>query len=107
MRRKESPQVHLEVECRLDTLQEFRARLNTRGLAYGGLARGGSAHGGLATRVSLLDCVVKALALALVQTPEANVARAGGGYEPARRADVAHRAQPRRRDRRADFCCGG
>jgi pyruvate dehydrogenase E2 component (dihydrolipoamide acetyltransferase) len=73
-----SPQVHLEVECRLDTLQEFRARINARGLTSG-----------LATRVSLLDCAVKALALALARTPEANVARMGGKYQPARRADVA------------------
>jgi pyruvate dehydrogenase E2 component (dihydrolipoyllysine-residue acetyltransferase) len=71
-------QVHLEVECRLDALEEFRARLNSSGLV----------RGGSVARVSLLDCVVKALAVALVRTPEANVARAGAGYEPARRADV-------------------
>lgn len=83
-------QVHLEVECRLDALETFRARLNARGLARGlasGLASG-LARGGSVARVSLLDCVVKALAVALVRTPEANVARAGARYEPARRADV-------------------
>ncbi len=68
-------QVGLEVECRLDALEEFRARLNARGRSV--------------ARVSLLDCAVKALALALARTPQANVARAGAGHEPARRADVA------------------
>ncbi len=67
-------QVYLEVDCRLDALESFRARLNERGSAK---------------KVSLLDCAVKALALALARTPEANVARAGGDFEPARRADVA------------------
>jgi pyruvate dehydrogenase E2 component (dihydrolipoamide acetyltransferase) len=74
-----APLFHLEVECRLDALEDFRARLNARE----------SARGGGAPRISLLDCAVKALALALAQTPEANVSRAGAGYEPARRADVA------------------
>ncbi|WP_298358292.1 2-oxo acid dehydrogenase subunit E2 [Rhodoblastus sp.] len=69
-----APVVHLEVECRLDALEVFRARLNARGLA---------------PRISLLDCAVKALALALARVPEANVARAGARHEPARRADVA------------------
>jgi pyruvate dehydrogenase E2 component (dihydrolipoamide acetyltransferase) len=89
-----APVVHLEVECRLDALEEFRARLNGRDLARG-LARD-SARGltrdlarGLTTRVSLLDCAVRALALALAGTPEANVARGAAGHEPARRADVA------------------
>ncbi|MGO8738948.1 2-oxo acid dehydrogenase subunit E2 [Rhodoblastus sp.] len=67
-------QLHLEVDCRLDALEIFRARLNARGLA---------------PRVSLLDCMVKALALALARTPKANVARAGAGFEPAPQADVA------------------
>ena len=73
-----APRVHLEVECRLDALEVFRARLNASRIASG-----------LATRVSLLDCAVKALALALARTPEANVAHTGAGFEPARRADVA------------------
>ncbi|MCI4679191.1 2-oxo acid dehydrogenase subunit E2 [Rhodoblastus acidophilus] len=71
-----TPQVHLEVDCRIDALEAFRARLN-------------AARGKFTTRVSLLDCLVKALALALIQAPRANVARAGEGFELAARADVA------------------
>ncbi len=71
------PQVHLEADCRLDALDALRATLNERARAE---------H---STKVSLLDCLVKALAGALRQVPRANVAHAPGGYSLARGADVA------------------
>ena len=71
------PQVHLEADCRLDALDALRATLNERARAE---------H---STKISLLDCLVKALAGALRQVPRANVAHAPGGYILARSADVA------------------
>ena len=71
------PQVHLEADCRLDALDALRATLNERARAE---------H---STKVSLLDCLVKALAGALRQVPRANVAHAPGGYSLAHGADVA------------------
>lgn len=72
-----TPQVHLEADCRIDALESLRAERNNATRA---------AH---KTRISLLDCVVKALAGALVRTPRANVALTPKGYELARHADVA------------------
>jgi pyruvate dehydrogenase E2 component (dihydrolipoamide acetyltransferase) len=72
-----TPQVHLEVDCRIDALEILRAKRNDAS---------GAAH---KTRISLLDCVVKALALALARTPRANVALTPKGHVLARRADVA------------------
>lgn len=72
-----TPQVHLEADCRLDALDHLRAQWNEEGRA----AR--------KTRISLLDCVVRALALALARVPRANVALTPAGYERARHADVA------------------
>jgi pyruvate dehydrogenase E2 component (dihydrolipoamide acetyltransferase) len=71
------PQVHLEADCRIDALDALRAALNERARAE---------H---STKISLLDCLVKALAGALRQVPRANVAHAPGGYVLARGADVA------------------
>jgi pyruvate dehydrogenase E2 component (dihydrolipoyllysine-residue acetyltransferase) len=70
-----TPQVVLEADCRIDALEAFRARLNARS--------------GCAARVSLVDCMVKALALALAQTPSANIVRARKNFERAGQADVA------------------
>jgi pyruvate dehydrogenase E2 component (dihydrolipoamide acetyltransferase) len=72
-----TPQVHLEADCRIDALQALRAELNERGRAE------------RRTRISLLDCVVRALALALARVPHANIALKPTGYERARDADVA------------------
>jgi pyruvate dehydrogenase E2 component (dihydrolipoamide acetyltransferase) len=72
-----TPQVHLEADCRIDALQALRAELNERGRAE------------RRTRISLLDCVVRALALALARVPRANIALKPTGYERARDADVA------------------
>ncbi|WP_374544470.1 2-oxo acid dehydrogenase subunit E2 [Rhodoblastus sp.] len=72
-----TPQVHLEADCRIDALEVFRAGLNARARAE---------H---RTKISLLDCVVKALALALRQAPRANVALTPKGYELARHVDIA------------------
>ena len=41
------------------------------------------------TRISLVDCVIKAFALALQREPQANVVRAGEGYVQARQCNVA------------------
>ena len=40
-------------------------------------------------RISLVDCAVKAFALALQREPRANIAHAGEGYVQARHSDVA------------------
>lgn len=72
-----TPHVHLEVDCRLDALEAFRAEVNA------------AARAERRTKISLLDCVVKSLAVALLQSPRANVARKPKGYELARHADVA------------------
>jgi pyruvate dehydrogenase E2 component (dihydrolipoamide acetyltransferase) len=72
-----TPHVYLEAECRLDALEEFRANINRNARAE---------H---KTRISLLDCVVKALAGALLQSPRANVAVTSKGYELSRHADIA------------------
>jgi pyruvate dehydrogenase E2 component (dihydrolipoamide acetyltransferase) len=72
-----TPQVHLEADCQIDALESLRAELNDATRA---------AH---KTRISLLDCVVKALAAALARTPRANVALTPKGFELARHADVA------------------
>jgi pyruvate dehydrogenase E2 component (dihydrolipoamide acetyltransferase) len=72
-----TPQVHLDADCRIDALDCLRAALNEQGRAE------------RKTRISLLDCVVRALALALARVPRANVALTPVGYERARHADVA------------------
>jgi pyruvate dehydrogenase E2 component (dihydrolipoamide acetyltransferase) len=72
-----TPQIHLEADCRIDALEIFRAERNAQ------------ARAAQRTRISLLDCVVKALAGALRQNPRANVARTPRGYQSSRRIDVA------------------
>jgi pyruvate dehydrogenase E2 component (dihydrolipoamide acetyltransferase) len=72
-----TPQVHLEADCRIDALEALRAERND------------ATRAARKTRISLLDCVVKALALALERTPRANVALTPKGYMSARGAHVA------------------
>jgi pyruvate dehydrogenase E2 component (dihydrolipoamide acetyltransferase) len=72
-----SPQVHLEADCRIDALEALRAQRND------------ATRGARKTRISLLDCVVKALAVALDRTPRANVALTPKGYLSAHGAGVA------------------
>ncbi len=72
-----APLVHLEVDCRVDALRDFRAELNDVARSNG------------TARISLVDCVIKALAGALQRTPAANVAFAPDGYTPAKHSDVA------------------
>jgi pyruvate dehydrogenase E2 component (dihydrolipoamide acetyltransferase) len=72
-----TPQVHLEADCRIDALETLRAERND------------ATRAARKTRISLLDCVVKALALALERTPRANVALTPKGYMSARGAHVA------------------
>jgi pyruvate dehydrogenase E2 component (dihydrolipoamide acetyltransferase) len=72
----QAPQVALEAEIRMDALESLRERRN-------------EALADEAARISLADCALKALALALQREPRANVAHAGEGYVPARRSDVA------------------
>jgi pyruvate dehydrogenase E2 component (dihydrolipoamide acetyltransferase) len=69
------PQVSLQAECRVDALEARLDRIN-------------AAHGVEDAPVLLLDGVVRALALALEETPRANVLRVAYGFEPARQADV-------------------
>jgi pyruvate dehydrogenase E2 component (dihydrolipoamide acetyltransferase) len=71
------PQVHLEADCRLDALLAMREKLNEVTRAE------------QTTRISLVDCAVKALALALQREPRANVVHAGEGYVQARQCNVA------------------
>ncbi|WP_296707851.1 2-oxo acid dehydrogenase subunit E2 [Rhodoblastus sp.] len=75
-----SPQVHLEADCRIDALEALRAQRNDATRATRATRK---------TRISLLDCVVKALALALDRTPRANVALTPKGYMSAHGAGVA------------------
>ncbi len=70
------PQVHLQAECQVDALEALLDRIN-------------AARGAEDAAVALLDGVVRALALALMGTPRANLARVPGGFERAARADVA------------------
>jgi pyruvate dehydrogenase E2 component (dihydrolipoamide acetyltransferase) len=72
-----TPQVHLEADCRLDALQVMREKLNEATRAE------------QAPRISLVDCAVKAFALALQREPRANIAHSGEGYVQARHSDVA------------------
>jgi len=53
------PQVHLEADCRLDALEAMREKLNEVTRAE------------QTTRISLVDCAIKALALALQREPRA------------------------------------
>jgi pyruvate dehydrogenase E2 component (dihydrolipoamide acetyltransferase) len=62
-----APQAHLEADCDLDALEKLRIRLNE------------SARDETAARISLVDCVVKALATALRLTPRAPISPAGQG----------------------------
>jgi pyruvate dehydrogenase E2 component (dihydrolipoamide acetyltransferase) len=71
------PQVHLEADCRIDALEAMREKLNEATL------------GEKAPRISLVDCAVKAFALALQREPRANIGRAGERYLKAQRSDVA------------------
>jgi pyruvate dehydrogenase E2 component (dihydrolipoamide acetyltransferase) len=71
------PQVHLEADCRLDALEAMREKLNEVTRAE------------QTTRISLVDCAIKALALALQREPRANVVHAGEGYVQARQCTVA------------------
>lgn len=72
-----TPQVHLEADCRLDALEIFRAALNAE------------ARRNRTAKISLVDCVVKALALALQRAPRGNVAHAPDGFALARTSDIA------------------
>ena len=71
------PQVHLEADCRLDALEAMRDKLNEATRAENG------------PRISLVDCAVRAFALALQREPRANIAHAGEGYVQARGSNVA------------------
>ena len=71
------PQVHLEADCRLNALQAMREKLNEVTRAE------------KTTRISLVDCAIKAFALALQREPRANVVHAGEGYVQARQCNVA------------------
>ncbi len=64
------PQVHLEADCRLDALEAMRDKLNEATRAENG------------PRISLVDCAVRAFALALQREPRANIAHAGDGLCP-------------------------
>lgn len=72
-----SPQAHLEADCNLEALEKLRTRLNE------------SAREEMTAPISLVDCVVKALALALRRTPRANVVHGRNGFAPARPCDIA------------------
>ncbi len=74
---KWAPQAHLETDCNVEALEKLRTRLND------------SAREEISAPIALVDCVVKALALALHRTPRANVAHAANGFAPARRCDIA------------------
>ncbi len=72
-----TPQVHLEADCRLDALEALREKLNL------------AAREGRTAKVSLVDCVVKAFALALQRAPRGNVAHAADGFVLAQHSDIA------------------
>ncbi len=72
-----TPQVHLEADCRIDALETFREKLNL------------AAREGKTAKISLVDCLVKAFALALQRAPRGNVHYAQDGYALARRSDIA------------------
>jgi pyruvate dehydrogenase E2 component (dihydrolipoamide acetyltransferase) len=72
-----APQAHLEADCHLDALEKWRIGLNE------------SAGDETVARISLVDCVVKALALALRQIPRAHVSPAGPGFEAAVHSPIA------------------
>ncbi len=74
---KWAPQAHLEADCNIEALEKLRTRLNE------------SARQEISAPISLVDCVVKALALALHRTPRANMARGTNGFAPARQCDIA------------------
>jgi pyruvate dehydrogenase E2 component (dihydrolipoamide acetyltransferase) len=66
-----APQAHLEGDCHLDALEKLRTRVNE------------SIRDETAARISLVDCVVKALAMARRLTPRAHMAEAAQGSAPA------------------------
>jgi pyruvate dehydrogenase E2 component (dihydrolipoamide acetyltransferase) len=72
-----APQAHLEADCHLDALEKWRIGLNE------------SVGDETVARISLVDCVVKALALALRQIPRAHVSQAGPGCESAVHSPIA------------------
>ncbi|WP_294541897.1 2-oxo acid dehydrogenase subunit E2 [uncultured Rhodoblastus sp.] len=72
-----APQAHLETDCNLDALEKWRRRFDD------------STGDEAAAKVSLVDCVIKALALALQQTPRANIRRAGRVFAPAAHSAIA------------------
>ena len=72
------PHFYIHMDCRLDALLDLRRDLN---------ARPGEG-GGAAVRISLNDFLVKALGLALMRTPAANVSWTGEGALVHRTADI-------------------
>jgi pyruvate dehydrogenase E2 component (dihydrolipoamide acetyltransferase) len=70
-------QVHLEADCNLEALEALRGKLNE------------SAREDGSAKISLGDCMVKALALALQRAPRANVAHRSDGFASARQSDIA------------------
>lgn len=72
-----TPQVHLEADCQLDALEALREKLNS------------AAREERTPKISLVDCVVKAFALALQRAPRGNVAHAPDGFVLARHSDIA------------------
>jgi pyruvate dehydrogenase E2 component (dihydrolipoamide acetyltransferase) len=67
------PHFYLSVDIKLDAMLELRSELNTA----------------LGTKLSLNDLLIKALALALVEVPDANVQFAGDQLYRFQRADVS------------------
>lgn len=72
-----APQAHLEADCHLDALEKLRSRLND------------SLRDVTAARISLVDCLVKALAMALRRTPLAHLAQARPVVTPTVQSAVA------------------
>jgi len=70
------PHFYLSIDCRLDALLALRTELN-------------AALAGQGVKLSVNDFLVKALALALEQVPEANVSFAGDSLRRFARADIS------------------
>jgi pyruvate dehydrogenase E2 component (dihydrolipoamide acetyltransferase) len=77
-----APQAHLEADCNLDALERLRTSLND---SHPDASRSDET----ATKISLVDCVVKALATALQQTPRANILQAQDVFAPALHSNIA------------------
>ncbi len=86
--KQQVPHFYLTVDCRLDALLDVRAQINDKAVKAAGIGADGK-PGKPAYKVSVNDMVIKAVALALRDVPDANVSYYDDAIVRYRNVDVS------------------